>query len=312
MFDDFRQDLGSIFPIKDLGESKWLLGMFIERDHEKGWICLSQTAYINVILNRFGMTECKSAKTPYSTEKFDGGQVEVTKFPFRELIGHLMYLANMTRPDISQAVGYLSRFVSCFTNSHVIAVKHILRYLKGTVEHGITFMKDEKFQIQLFSDSDFAGDQEDRKSTSGALILMNGGPVLWNSKKQSCVAKSTAEAEYIALSSLASEAIWMKHFLEELPQEERVEPWIIKEDNQSCIAIANQTTSSSKSKHIDVHFHFIRDLIKRNILKIEYEPTETMFADMFTKAQGGVRFIQHRKAIGIHDVKELEEIVGNS
>ena len=163
MFDQFREDLGSVFPVKDLGESKWLLGMFIEREREKGWIRLSQTSYVHVILNRFGMTECKPAKTPYSTEKFDHGQDEISNFPFRELIGHLMYLANMTRPDISQAVGYLSRFVSCFTSSHVLAVKHILRYLKGTSDFGITFRKDAKYQIQLFSDSDFAGDQVSRK-----------------------------------------------------------------------------------------------------------------------------------------------------
>ena len=170
---------GHVFPIKDLGEAKWLLGMHIERNRTQGWVRLSQEAYVNVILQRFRMQVCKPARTPYSAPVLEQGKDETIKFPFRELIGHYMYLSNMTRPDICHAVGYLSRYVSCFNESHVISVKRIIRYLKGTSNFGICFRKNYgSDRIRLYSDSDFAGDLQDRKSTSGELILMNGGPVV--------------------------------------------------------------------------------------------------------------------------------------
>ena len=131
--------------------------------------------------------------------------------------------------------------------NHVSSVKRIIRYLKGTSNFGICFRKNYgSDRIRLYSDSDFAGDLQDRNSTSGGLILMNGGPVIWYSKEQTCIARSTAEAEYIALSVLISTANFFKNFLESLPDEEKIKPWVIREDNQSCIAIANQASSSSK------------------------------------------------------------------
>ena len=134
LFESFTKELSGIFPIKGLGEAKWLLGIHVERNRTQGWVRLSQEAYVDVILQRFRMQDCKPARTPYSAPVLEQGKDETIKFPFRELIGHYMYLSNMTRPDICHAVGDLSRYVSCFNESHVISVKRIISLFEGHIE----------------------------------------------------------------------------------------------------------------------------------------------------------------------------------
>ena len=174
---------------------------------------------------------------------------------YQSAIGSLMYLSVSTRPDISYAVSSLARFSSKPTRQHWIALKRLLRYLKGTTKYGILFSKEGSSECIGFSDADWAGDVNDRKSTSGYVFLLSGGAVSWSSKKQKCVALSTAEAEYIALSSASQESIWLRQLMTELGNRPETATFIF-EDNKSAIAMTNNPTFHGRAKHIDIKFLF--------------------------------------------------------
>ena len=156
---------------------------------------------------------------------------------YQSAVGSLLYLSNWTRPDITYAVSNVSRFCTNPTQQHWTAVKRIMRYLKGTSNHGLIYSKKYSKSCVGFSDADWAGDVNDRKSTSGYLFKISGAPVSWRSKKQACVALSTAEAEYMALSSAAQEATWLRQLTKDL-QNGLTRPTVIHEDNQSAICMA--------------------------------------------------------------------------
>ena len=194
-----------------------------------------------------------------------------------------MYLSICTRPNIAYAVSYLARFSSKPNKSHWTAAKRVLRYLKGTADHGIVFTKSESDECVGFSDADWAGDQQDRKSTSGYLFQLAGGPVSWKSQRQGCVALSTAEAEYMALSFAAQETVWLRKLLTEFGCELSGPTILIMEDNQSAIAMANNPQFHGRAKHIDIRHHFIRERVSHGDIRLNYCPTGDMIADMLTK-----------------------------
>ena len=307
LYSKFKQDLSEVFPVKDLGKAKFLLGMHLTRNHTEKIITLSQKAKIDKMLKIFGMDESKPVKTPFGgvMTASDDEQLESDDFPFREAVGHLMYLANMTRPDISFAVGFVARAVSNYTMRHVKLVKRILRYLKGTSTFGICFQGQNQGKIDVYCDADFAGDSSDRKSISGGVILHNGGPVTFYSKKQGCVSRSTAEAEYVSLSEITAEALWFNQLLGSFPEQIIMRPIIVNEDNQACISIAEQTTSTKRSKYIDIHYHYVRDHVNKMDIKLQFCPTESMIADIFTKELGSIRFCLLRDKIGVFDTDIL-------
>lgn len=166
-------------------------------------------------------------------------------------IGKLLFLSTRTRPDIAFAVSNVAKFANNPTELHWKAVKHIIRYLAGTVTHGIQYQKGDTLECHGYSDSDWAG-IDDRKSTSGYGFLISSGLVSWKSCKQTCVALSTSEAEYMALSFAAQEAIWIRNLLSELQREYLIKPAIIFEDNQSSICLSKNPQYHGKSKHISI------------------------------------------------------------
>jgi len=257
-----------------------------------------QRRYIEDILKRFGMDDCKAVVSPAdpSTRLVPSDSPATTNIPFREAVGALMHLMTATRPDIAFAVGYASRFMENPQAEHWIAVKRILRYLQGTKSHGICFKPGDKIDFRAYSDADWAGDHSDRKSTSGyAFILMNG-PISWGSKKQSSVSLSTSEAEYIALSLAIQEGKWIHHLLREILTAADK----IFEDNQSCIKMTKNPVNHGRAKHIDIKYHHIRDEVKRGEVKLEYCETSIMLADIMTKALPGPRHTDLTIALGIH------------
>ena len=167
-----------------------------------------------------------------------------------------MYLSVCSRPDIAFAVGSLARHSAKPGKSHWTAVKRVLRYLSGTINQGIIFRRSESASIVGYSDADWAGDRQDRKSTSGYLFQIAGGPISWRSKKQDTVALSTAEAEYVALSFASQETIWLRRLTSELNSPPDG-PTTILEDNQSAIAMARNPQFHGRAKHIDIRHHFI-------------------------------------------------------
>lgn len=192
------------------------LGLELTRRPD-GAIHLGQQKYIELLLKRFKMDNCKAASTP--AENFNKGQGSMTEgkemvnFPYREAVGSLIYLATATRPDISFAVGVVSRYLDAPTQAHVCAVKRIFRYLKGTTRMGIVYKKQHVLKLVCYSDADYASDTQTRRSTTGYVFLLGSGPVSWSSQRQRCVSLSTTESEYVAASQAVKEMIWLHKLL---------------------------------------------------------------------------------------------------
>lgn len=208
-----------------------------------------------------------------------------------------MYLSTRTRPDITFAVCNVAKYCSNPSVKHWVAVKRIFRYLKGTIDLGIHYSKVDS-ELVGYSDADWAGDRSDRRSTSGYCFVLSGGVVSWRCCKQSCVALSTAESEYVALSGASQEAIWLNKFLSDV-HFGISKPVTIFEDNQSAISIAKNIRTSGKTKHIDIKFHFIRDMIKLNKIKLLYCPSSDNLADVFTKSLASDKFCKFRNNLGM-------------
>lgn len=263
---------------------------------------------VQQMLHKFGMSDCKGTRTPAlknvvsdSSKKLpnEGEFAKMEYVPYKELIGALLHLANTTRPDIAFITGYLSRFMQDPRRVHWNAAKYVLRYLKETKELGITFMrgKDRDAGLHGFSDSDFAGDRLDRKSTSGHVFKFAGGAVSWRSKKQNVTAQSTVEAEYIATSFAVREALWLKRLLFDLGYTSNAT--VLYGDNQGALGLAKNDVISERTKHIDVKFHFIKEHIKNGNIKNVYIPTTEMVADIMTKALEVKKHRTFIKAMGM-------------
>ena len=216
-------------------------------------------------------------------------------FPYRELVGAVMYLMTCTRPDIAFAVGQLARNAHRPTRPDVIAAKRLLRYLQGTKNMGIT-LGGSALSLRGYADADYAADASSRRSTSGSVILLSDGPVMWSSRRQPCVTLSTAESEYVALSSAVQEIVWLRALLKELGFGQK-EPTEVMEDNQSAIAIATGANTSRRTKHIDVRYHYVREKVKTGEIKVTYCATGDMIADVFTKPLGSSKFEELRAKV---------------
>ncbi|XP_072071940.1 secreted RxLR effector protein 161-like [Arachis hypogaea] len=246
------------------------------------------------------MEHSKPVSTPVG-EKFKllredkGGAVNLTYY--KSLIGSLRYLTT-TRPDIVFGVGLLSRFMEEPYTNHLQAAKRILRYIKGTLNDGIYCENTNEVNLVGYTDSDWAGDIETRKSTSGFVFHLGSGAISWSSKKQPVVALSTAEAEYIAAASCATQAVWLRRILEELNEKQNT-PTTIFCDNKSAIALCKNPVFHGRSKHIDIRVHKIRELVNEKEVVIEYCPTEEQVADIFTKPLKTELFYKLKKMLGM-------------
>lgn len=220
------------------------------------------------------------------------------KIPFRELVGGLQFIAQCTRPDISHAVSAVSSYCSDPGFAHWTAAKRILRYLRGSKTCKMTYRKTGDSKFSGYSDADWGNDSETRRSYSGYVFLQSGGAVTWSSRKQSTVALSTTEAEYMALSSATQEVIWWKGFLDELLG--IADPITIKCDNKSAISLAEKEIGySARTKHIDIRHHFIREQLELKSMKLEHVPSNFQAADILTKALPGSKLIEDRKQLGV-------------
>ena len=246
------------------------------------------------------MLNCKSAATPIATEtklsrNDEGSGVDPTQF--KRLVGSLMYLT-ATRPDILYAVSLISRFMEAPKASHWQVGKRILRYIAGTAEYGILYSSNSEFKLIGFADSDFAGSQDDRNSTSGYVFNLGSGAIAWSSKKQQIVTLSSAEAEYVAATSAACQSVWMRRILSDL-QHAQNQPTEIFCDNKSAIALSKNHVFHKRSKHIDTRFHFIRELVNGKQICLEFCKSNEQLADVFTKPLAKDVFEFHRQNLGV-------------
>jgi len=286
-----KAHLMKYLKMKDLGEIHHCLGIRIQRDQAAGTISLDQEKYIEQVLNRFNMSSCNGASTPidlnvdlFSDDLLPDTAEEVAemqRIPFQEAVGCIMYIAQGMRPDIVHAVGLMSRFNSNYGRVHWTAVKRILRYLSQTWNLKLVYSNVDD-ELVGFSDSDWGGDKKDLKSTTGYTFILSGAAVSWNSKKQPTVAKCTSEAEYMALSMAASEAVWLKGIHRELVPG-APEVVTIHCDNKGAIDLARNPGYRPKMKHISIQHHFIRDRITAGDICVDKVASEDMIADCLTK-----------------------------
>ena len=275
------------FKMKDMGELHYYVGASIVQDKEGKQVYLHQgQQYIEKMLKKFGQTEAKSVSTPadcnVKLQKEDSVSRPVDTISYQSIVGSLLYAAITTRPDIAQAVGVVSKFCANPTQSHLTAAKRILRYLKGTVNLGLSYKRCADGNLIGYSDADWAGDVDERHSTSGNVFLLAKGAVSWLSKKQATVALSTAEAEYVALSAATQEAIWLRRLLADVG-EPLEDPIVINEDNQGAIAIAKNPVGHARTKHIDMRYHFVREGVQNGAIILKYVASGDMIADILTK-----------------------------
>ncbi|CAL1371644.1 unnamed protein product [Linum trigynum] len=278
-----KDGLKQAFSIKDLGSLSYFLGLEVSRSDQG--ILLSQRKYISDLLDDHHFDTCHPVKTPMEVNlKLQKGSGDRLKdgSQYRSIVGSLIYLS-ATRPDISYAVQVVSQFMTEPCVDHLAAVHRILRYLNGTRDVGILFPATGEPTISAYSDSDFAGCIDTRRSTSGWCVKFSGAYISWRCKKQDKVSKSSTEAEYRAMSEVGSEMVWLRRLLSDFgvlcPA-----PMTLHVDNTSAIRIAVNPVLHDRTKHIEIHVHYIRDLVRDGTLSLHHLPTEEQVADLFTKA----------------------------
>lgn len=298
MLEDFKSSMMKEFSMSDLGKMKYLLGVEVVQD-EQG-IFLNQRKYAEETMKKYGMEECNSVRNPIVpgqklTKAGAGDEVDPTVF--KQLVGSLRYLTT-TRPDLIYSVNLVSRYIKNPNKQHLLVAKRILRYVQGTQEFGIRYKHEGKKQLVGYVDSDYAGDSDDRKSTSGYVYMLGGGAVSWASKKQPIVTLSTTEAEYVSAAYGACQGVWLKNVLDEIGyiQEEGT---ILFCDNSSTIKLSKNPVLHGRSKHIHVRYHFLRELVNDEIIRLEYCGTEDQISDIMTKAVKLETFEKFRGKMGV-------------
>jgi len=313
-----KGELAKAFPMKDLGPIQDYLGLEAVRDRPNRRLYLSQTKLLKKVLERFFMSGAKPVSTPLDcgvplsssmSPQTDEERLLMKKVPYLSAVGSLMYLAVGTRPDIAQAVGALGQFNSNPGLGHWHGVQRVLRYLQGTQDHKLCLGRSpEDSPLPLpqsvcltgYSDSDYAGAHDGlaRRSTSGYVFYIGGGAVSWSSKRQTSVALSTTEAEYIASVHAGQEGVWLRSLLAELgyPQSG---PTALNMDNQSAIAVGKNPEHHSRMKHLEIRWHWIRRMIQDKVFAPTYVTTDVMVADLLTKSLPRIKHDWCCKALGV-------------
>lgn len=310
----YKQQMKERFDMSDLGHLSYYLGLEVEQ--EAGCIKLKQTAYAKRILQQFGMEDCNPNKYPMEPKlKLRKNQEGEATDPthYRRIIGSLRYLTH-TRPDLAYCVGLMSRYMEKPKVEHLQAVKQILRYVKGTTEFGLRYeRRSEGEELCGYTDSNLAGDVDDRKSTSGMAYYYNNNLITWASQKQKTVALSSCEAEFMAATSAACQALWLKNLISEITGS-NPKPVTIYIDNKSAIALMKNPVFHGRSKHIDTRYHFIRECVERGKILVEFVRTQEQRADILTKALARIKFAEMQQKLGIVNLEHAkikEEIVRN-
>lgn len=315
---NFVDKLSKRFKLTDGGEAKWFLGMRITRN-QIGYR-IDQRNYFENILKRFDMENCRMHTKPAVTDDKNldrESEADFNQTKYLELVGSLIYASVISRPDIAFAVGKAGRYMSNPKEIDWNNGLRILKYLRYTLDLGIQFHKTGHPVLTGYSDSDWAGDIYDRKSTSGHIFTLGGAAISWTSKKQNVVAISSTEAEFIAGSTAVQEAIYLRTILADLGAEQ-YQPTILYQDNLSAIRLEKDANFGQRSKHIDVKYRHIQHEIRRNTIQIKYLPTDMMIADILTKPVSAdiisrFRFSIHGEAIDHSEViDQLREGVGES
>ena len=301
----YKAELSKCYKLTDLGPINWVLGIKVSRNLEAHTLSLSQHSYIDSILTRFNFDNLKPISTPMdphlqlSKTQCPETTIDVMRMkcvPYREAIGALMYAAMGTRPDIVFAVSTLTQYSENLGWMHWEAVKRVFRYLLGTRHLSLVY-GGGKDGLEGFVDAD-GSSQEHRRAITGYVFLIDGGAVSWASKKQELVTLSTAESEYVAAMHATKEAIWLRRLIGEV-FDPLSEPTTLHGNNQAAIALTKDGSYHARTKHIDIHYHFIRYSIEAGSIRLIYCPTDDQTADILTKALPSVKVKHFASALGL-------------
>ncbi|KAI3788698.1 hypothetical protein L2E82_01471 [Cichorium intybus] len=307
LIEEFKKAMMSKFEMTDMGKLSYFLGLEVHQS-TRG-IHMSQQKYATDLLKQFGMMDCKPTSTPMNiNEKLtaEDGTGKADARSYRSLIGRLIYLTH-TRPDLSFPVGLLSRFMHNPTKQHFGAAKRVLRYVAGTKSFGLWYEQNKEFVLKGYTDSDWAGSQDDKRSTSGNCFVLGSGVITWSSNKQATVALSSTEAEYVAATTAACQAVWLRRLLMDLIQQQ-VQPTRLLCDNTSAVALTRNPVMHGRTKHIELRHHFIRELVAREEVVLEVCRTEDQLADMLTKALPPAKFEDLRSRLFITSFESREDV----
>lgn len=283
--------------MKDLGPVNYFLGLEIHRS-DAGFF-LSQHKYVTNILQDHGLLHTKPLQLPLDSHlklTADKGDPLPNPTPYQRLLGKLIYLT-ITRPDICFTVQLLAQFMQKPTTVHMQAAKRLLRYLAGNPKQGILLATTAAAELQAYCDSDWASCPITRRSTTGYCIFFGSSPVSWKTKKQSVVARSSAEADYRAMALTTCEVTWLSALLKNLGIKQ-LPPTILHCDNKAALSIAANPVLHEKTKHVELDCHYIRDQIRCGKIKIVHVPSSEQIADIMTKALSVKLHLHHLDKLG--------------
>ncbi|OJT07316.1 Retrovirus-related Pol polyprotein from transposon TNT 1-94 [Trametes pubescens] len=304
----FKADLHREWNISDLGEAKFCIGIGIARDRASHTSMISQTALIDRIISQFGLSDAHPVLTPMETDcnlsrvhdspKTEDEKLAARSWPYRALVGSLNYVAVGSRPDISFAVQQLSQFLDCYGRNHWEAAKRVVRYLKGTRTLALHLGGSRAAFLLGYTDSNHARCADTRHSVGGYCFSLGSGMVSWAARKQPTPSGSTTEAEYIAAAEASKEGVWLRSILLAIGHEQ-TRPTPLAVDNSAAVTLTGDPTHHSKTKHIDIKHHIIRDYVATEQLHVHWIPTDDNVADIFTKPLAGPKFTLFRGCLGI-------------
>ena len=306
MIEEFKKEMAMRFEMSDLGRLTYYLSIEVNQ-HAEG-ITLSQNRYARKILEEAGMLNCNSVHIPMEAGlKLAKSEAErvIDATNYRKIIGYFRYMLH-TRPDLSYSIGVLSRYMASPKESHGVAVKQCLRYLQGTTTFGLMFSRtNDATKLVGYSDSSYNTDQDDGRSTTGHIFYLGRSPISWCSQKQETVALSSCEAEFMAGTEAAKQAIWLQDLLGEI-MGTSYDGTVLRIDNQSAISLTKNPVFHGRSKHIHSRYHFIRKCVERKLIEVEHVPGSEQKADILTKALGRIKYKEMREMIGVQDLKDMK------
>lgn len=310
------QELKKHFALRELGETSWLLGVEVLRDRSRSAVALSQRQYALDVLKQYGMEGCTPVKSAMDRDvrlstqmcpQTDQERLAMRDIPYINAVGSLAYLAIATRPDIQYAVGVLARFQSNPGVEHWNAVKHLMRYVKGTINYKLVYAPDPAAPMpatavvfRTYSDADLAGDASSGRSTSGMVVKIGTGATNWTSKLQPTVSLSTTEAEFVAACAAGQELVFNVALLQSLGFTVSSPP-TLHVDNRSAVQVAQNPEHHGRMKHLDTKYYWLREQVNAGNIRIEHIRTDKMPADALTKPLAANKMADARRLLGLYE-----------
>jgi hypothetical protein len=313
--DGFKLEMSKHFEMKDLGEAWHFLGMHITCDRSKKLLIINQSSFLEQILSETQMSDCRPVSTPMvpniSLTKASAPltPTKVQQFvhmPYTRVVGELNFAMRISCPDIAYAVSTMSKFLSNPGIEHYHQLHHLLCYLRGTTHHSLTFSLSDQGLVG-YSDSDFTSDKDDSHSIGGYVYYLFGSPISWHSQKQTVIATSSTEAEYISLSNAAREQIHLSQLLCDFGLDMAlITPTTLYGDNNGSRTLTKNPQFHNRAKHICVCYHFIHNLVSNRTIIIPYVPTHNMIADIFMKSLPRKLFRNHHHSLALRSPSNKE------